>query len=102
MDRKKFIKSTTATIGLACTPIISFGKTIVATTTSFLEKRPKIIKAAEGNILNVIGDIQTHKISGKDTNNQIVEWVNNVAQELAYHRTFIQKKMKFLGLLKGA
>ena len=102
MDRKKFIKSTTATIGLACTPIISFGKTIVATTTSFLEERPKIIKAAEGNILNVIGDIQTHKISGKDTNNQIVEWVNNVAPGVGIPPHVHTKEDEIFRIMKGS
>ncbi|MDH5414662.1 MAG: cupin domain-containing protein [Flavobacteriaceae bacterium] len=38
----------------------------------------KIVLNKEGKILNVIGDIQTHKLLGSDTNNQIVEWVNEV------------------------
>jgi len=40
--------------------------------------KPKIVKDLEGKVLNVIGDIQTHKLLGSDTGNQIVEWVDNV------------------------
>jgi quercetin dioxygenase-like cupin family protein len=39
---------------------------------------PKIIRDDKGRVLNVIGDIQTHKLTGTDTGNQIVEWVDNV------------------------
>lgn len=43
-----------------------------------LANQPKVIKDDDGEVLNVIGDIQTHKILGSDTGNQIVEWVDNV------------------------
>ena len=42
------------------------------------ENRPKVIRDSDGEVLNVIGDIQTHKILGSDTGNQLVEWVDNV------------------------
>jgi len=43
-----------------------------------INAEPKIIKNSEGNILNLIGDIQTQKLVICDTGNQIVEWVDNV------------------------
>ena len=38
----------------------------------------KIVADKAGQLLNVIGDLQTHKLSGADTANQLVEWVSNV------------------------
>jgi quercetin dioxygenase-like cupin family protein len=37
-----------------------------------------VIRKGDGDVFDVIGDVQTHKILGKDTGNQIVEWVDDV------------------------
>lgn len=73
MKRQHFIKSVTGLGILTLIPINTF-----AATTFFKNLKAKIIKKNEGNLLNVIGDIQTHKLLGSDTNNQIVEWVDDV------------------------
>ena len=65
-------------IGIALTaPSILTANTKKASAKT-VENEPKVIKDADGEVLNVIGDIQTHKILGSDTGNQIVEWVDNV------------------------
>ncbi|MTI22590.1 cupin domain-containing protein [Fulvivirga sp. RKSG066] len=75
MDRKEFIKTSGAAVGLAVLPIAAHSqkRKVEPEVTS-----PKIVRDKEGQILNVIGDIQTHKLLGTDTGNQIVEWVDNV------------------------
>ncbi|MDW7692202.1 cupin domain-containing protein [Flammeovirgaceae bacterium SG7u.111] len=76
MDRKTFLKSSKIGIGLAFVPGIS--QALVPDSKPSATAEPKIIKDDQGSILNVIGDIQTHKLVGSDTGNQLVEWVDNV------------------------
>lgn len=78
MNRKDFIKGTSISLGLALLPTISKSKNLSLPIYESSELAPKIIRENEGSVLNVIGDVQTHKILGSDTNNQIVEWVDNV------------------------
>ncbi|NJB71420.1 quercetin dioxygenase-like cupin family protein [Saonia flava] len=77
MNRKEFIKSTSIGIGITLTPTILPGQ-ILAGTSSPESISPKVIKDKEGEVFNVIGDIQTHKLVGSETANQITEWVDNV------------------------
>ncbi|KAB1067436.1 cupin domain-containing protein [Tamlana haliotis] len=76
MDRKQFILTSGAGLGMTLFP----GLVQCQSSTLKDENKTisKIIKDAEGDVLNVIGDIQTHKLIGSDTGNQIVEWVDNV------------------------
>ena len=77
MDRKNFIKTSGIGLSLALIPgMVQCQNSNTEELTNSVE--PKIIKDSEGNVLNVIGDIQTHKLLGSDTGNQIVEWVDNV------------------------
>ncbi len=78
MDRKKFIQTSGSGLLLALVPGIASCKQISEKTEPVKKLNPKIIKDKEGEVLNVIGDIQTHKLVGSDTNNQIVEWVDDV------------------------
>ncbi len=78
MDRKKFIKTSGLGLGIALIPGIIKSQTSLSNNNYTTKSEPKIIKDEEGNVLNVIGDIQTHKLVGNDTGNQIVEWVDNV------------------------
>ena len=78
MDRKKFIKTSGIGLGLALVPGMVHSKSTFVEKSCLNNAVPKIIKDEEGNILNVIGDIQTHKLVGSDTGNQLVEWVDNV------------------------
>jgi len=77
MDRKKFIRTSGIGLGIMMMPGMVQCQSAAANDYS-LKTDPKIIKDEEGNILNVIGDIQTHKLVGSETGNQIVEWVDNV------------------------
>ncbi|WP_372745988.1 quercetin 2,3-dioxygenase [Lutibacter sp.] len=64
MDRKDFLKVTSAmSVGLFAVPNITFGKEMIKLNT----KSPKIVRNGDGKKINVIGDIQTFKLTGKDT-----------------------------------
>lgn len=78
MDRKTFIKNTGIGLGLAFVPSITHCQTNSPEKKPASTLDPKIIRDEEGEVLNVIGDIQTHKLLGSETDNQIVEWVDNV------------------------
>ena len=79
MDRKKFIKSSALGLGtLSFIPMMNACKTeekketiteIITAEVVELQK-PKIVKDSEGQVLNVIGDNQNIKLTGKDTNRQ--------------------------------
>ncbi|MBT8210444.1 MAG: cupin domain-containing protein [Eudoraea sp.] len=43
------------------------------------KKKEKIVLANEGVELNILGNPQRHKVVGLDTDNQIFEWVDNLA-----------------------
>ncbi len=77
MNRKNFIRTTGIGLGVALTPGLLRAENTTSSTPGTNEK-PKIIKDEDGEVLNVIGDIQTHKLIGSETGNQIVEWVDNV------------------------
>ena len=78
MDRKNFIKTAGLGIGVALIPGAAISKDLLKKETSTANLESKIIRDGEGNVLNVLGDIQTHKLVGSDTDNQIVEWVDDV------------------------
>lgn len=78
MDRKTFIRNTGIGLGAS----IMTGGAVYGMgprkTRPLLAEEPKIIRDKEGEVLNVIGDIQTHKLVGTETNELIVEWVDDV------------------------
>ena len=78
MDRKRFIQASVLGVGVTFIPQFANSQRLTDTIFTNNKATPKIIKDEEGNVLNVIGDIQTHKLVGSDTNNQLVEWVDNV------------------------
>ena len=100
MDRKRFIQTSGIGLGMALIPGILKGQNNFATTTD-KESTPKIVKQSEGNVLNVIGDIQTHKLSGADTDNQIVEWVNEVGPGVGIPPHIHTKEDEIFRVLKG-
>ena len=101
MDRKSFLKKSGITLGLAIMPGITMGKNAFKNLLESNVLKPKIVHNDQGNILNVIGDLQTHKISGKDTNNQIVEWVNNVAPGTGIPPHIHTREDEIFRVLKG-
>lgn len=96
MNRKDFLKSSGVGVGLALIPNIMFG---LANRSNNSEA--KIVKDDEGDILNVIGDIQTHKLGGSDTDNQIVEWVSNVEPGVGIPPHVHTKEDEIFRVVKG-
>ena len=78
MDRQSFIKKSGAGISYALFSGLIFCKKQDDEAIFANSKDPKIMRDADGEVFNVIGDIQTHKLMGDETNNQIFEWVDNV------------------------
>lgn len=78
MDRKNFLKASGVGVGLTLIPGLLQSCTLIADDKPVAMLSPKIMRNGEGDVLNVIGDIQTHVLVGSDTDNQIVEWVDNV------------------------
>lgn len=98
MDRKKFIKTSGIGLGLAILPGVIQGKSIPSNS---INSNPKIVKNSEGNILNVIGDIQTHKLNGSDTDNQVVEWISNVEPGVGIPPHVHTKEDEIFRVIKG-
>ncbi|WP_179346020.1 cupin domain-containing protein [Winogradskyella ursingii] len=100
MDRKKFLKTSGFGLGLALIPSILKGD-LKFKEINFLSNNPKIVQDSEGTILNVIGDIQTHKLVGSDTENQIVEWVDNVEPGVGIPPHVHTKEDEIFRVVKG-
>ena len=67
MKRSQFLK-TGAALGSA---LFVLPQVLTAKAKNIANKlAPKIVRANEGNSINVIGDMQTFKLTGKDTNGQ--------------------------------
>ncbi|APF18356.1 Cupin 2 conserved barrel domain protein [Caldithrix abyssi DSM 13497] len=78
MDRRKFIQTSVLSAVSVLMPAIAVSNQFFKKESSLNVVNPKIIKEKEGEILNVLGDIQTHKFAGNETGNQIVDWVSDV------------------------
>lgn len=101
MDRKKFIKTSGIGLGIALIPGILQGKNSKANKFHKKNIQPKIIKDSEGDVLNVIGDLQTHKLIGSETGNQIVEWVDNVEPGVGIPPHIHTKEDEIFRVIKG-
>ena len=100
MDRKQFIKTSGIGLGLTLLPGIIQSQTSKKVS-NFEGMKPKIIKDADGKVLNVIGDIQTHKLVGENTGNQIVEWVDNVEPGVGIPPHIHTKEDEIFRVIKG-
>ncbi|MGB2760875.1 MAG: cupin domain-containing protein, partial [Maribacter stanieri] len=78
MDRQNFIKKSGAGISYALFSGLVFCKNQDDEVGALNYNDLKIIRDADGEVFNVIGDKQTHKLLGSETNDQIFEWVDNV------------------------
>lgn len=78
MDRKEFIKASGLGLGFTMFPLMAQCQTSDNNVTATMENKSKIMTDTDGSVFNVLGDIQTHKLIGSDTGNQIMEWVSNV------------------------
>ncbi|WP_034046000.1 cupin domain-containing protein [Wocania ichthyoenteri] len=101
MDRKKFIKTSGVGLGLVLIPRMIQSQTITKKKNHTVNTEPKIVKDSEGDVLNVIGDIQTHKLIGSDTGNQIVEWVDNVEPGIGIPPHIHTKEDEIFRVIKG-
>jgi quercetin dioxygenase-like cupin family protein len=101
MNRKNFIKTTGLGLGVALIPLATIGKSLLNQETPTSDLKPKIIRDGEGNVLNVLGDIQTHKLYGKDTANQIVEWVDDVEPGVGIPPHFHTREDEIFRVIKG-
>ena len=100
MDRKKFLKASGIGLGIVMMPGMVQCQSASANDYS-IKTEPKIIKDEEGNVLNVIGDIQTHKLVGSETGNQIVEWVDNVDPGVGIPPHIHTKEDEIFRVIKG-
>lgn len=100
MNRKTFIKTSGLGLGLALIPS-SIQCQAAEANNGNPTAQPKIVKNSEGEVLNVIGDIQTHKLVGSDTNNQIVEWVDNVEPGVGIPPHIHTKEDEIFRVIKG-
>ncbi|MGB3606723.1 MAG: cupin domain-containing protein [Psychroserpens sp.] len=98
MKRQKFLKSLTGLGLLATISHHAISKTWLRITG---QSKSKIIRNNKGNILNVIGDIQTHKLVGSETNNQIVEWVDDVEPGVGIPPHTHTKEDEIFRVIKG-
>ncbi|TPV32748.1 cupin domain-containing protein [Paucihalobacter ruber] len=102
MDRKTFLKNTGIGLSLAIIPgLVGQQQSASNNNKPLTNLKPKIIRDQEGEVLNVIGDIQTHKLLGSDTDNQIVEWVDNVAPGVRIPPHIHTKEDEIFRVVKG-
>ena len=101
MDRKTFLKNAGVGIGIAMIPSIARSQKMTSDGIQKSGLEPKIIKNDEGDVLNVLGDIQTHKLLGSDTNNQIVEWVDDVEPGVGIPPHIHTKEDEIFRVVKG-
>lgn len=101
MDRKKFIQTSGLGLGLLLVPGIANRKQLLKKTKPVGNLNPKIIKNKEGKVLNVLGDLQTHKLVGSETNNQIVEWVDDVEPGVGIPPHIHTKEDEIFRVIKG-
>ncbi len=100
MERKKFIQISGLSLGLAMIPGLAKTENPGAKKLSKSPK-PKIITEKEGEVYNVIGDVQTHKLMGSETGGQIVEWVNNVMPGVGIPPHFHTREDEIFRVIKG-
>ena len=98
MKRQHFLKALTGLGAMTIIPQDAFAKILTKTTNGL---KPKIIGNNKGQILNVLGDIQTHKLIGSETNNQIVEWVDDVEPGVGIPPHVHTKEDEIFRVIKG-
>ena len=101
MNRKQFIKTTGIGLSLTLIPGLVQSQSSHSKSSHLNNADPKIIKDKDGMVLNVIGDIQTHKLVGSDTGNQIVEWVDNVDPGVGIPPHFHTLEDEIFRVIKG-
>jgi len=101
MNRKTFLKSTGVGLGLAVVPTIVKGADTASKNELITPLTAKIIRGKDGKILNVLGDVQTYKLNGSDTNNQIVEWIDDLEPGIGIPTHIHTKEDEIFRVIKG-
>jgi len=101
LDRRKFIQTSVLGFGSVLMPAIAGSKQFFKKGASLNVVNPKIIKENEGEILNVLGDIQTHKFAGNETGDQIVEWVSDVEPGVGIPPHIHSQEDEIFRIIKG-
>ncbi|MFD1162355.1 cupin domain-containing protein [Hwangdonia seohaensis] len=101
MNRNKFLKTSGIGLGLLFIPRLIQGQSEALKNHHENNDKSKIVKDSEGSVLNVIGDVQTHKLAGSDTGNQIVEWVDNVEPGIGIPPHIHTKEDEIFRVIKG-
>ncbi|MEZ4969574.1 MAG: cupin domain-containing protein [Flavobacteriaceae bacterium] len=101
MDRKKFLKASGIGMGIVMMPGMVQCQSATANHRNTTKTEPRIVTDGEGRVLNVIGDIQTHKLVGSETGNQIVEWVDNVGPGVGIPPHIHTKEDEIFRVIKG-
>ncbi|WOD43489.1 cupin domain-containing protein [Hwangdonia lutea] len=101
MNRNKFLKTSGIGLSLLFIPSLMQGRSESLKNHYENNGKSKIIKDSEGGVLNVIGDVQTRKLAGSDTGNQIVEWVDNVEPGVGIPSHIHTKEDEIFRVIKG-
>lgn len=102
MNRKKFIQATAGLgIGLTLLPSLNKGNQMFNGDDNETILQPKITREGEGEVLNVLGDVQTHKLIGSETGNRIVEWVDDVEPGVGIPTHVHTREDEVFRVLKG-
>ena len=100
MDRKSFLRNSAIGASTLLIPTLN-SFTSKANARSTAASEPKIIRQDDGDVLNVIGDIQTHKLVGAETGNQIAEWTNNVDPGVGIPPHYHTREDEIFRVIKG-
>ncbi|GMN10725.1 hypothetical protein MTsPCn9_23000 [Croceitalea sp. MTPC9] len=79
MDRKRFLTQLGGTSLVALFPLSSAKAFFKSNPLSKFWSKAKIVRKEEGTQLRVFGNPQWHKVVGADTENQVFEWVDDLA-----------------------
>ena len=101
MNRKHFLKNGLAGLGVLTMPNLIKSSSPIPIISS-AEGDPALVKKGEGQQLNVLGDTQTHKISGAMTNDLFCEWISEVAPGVGIPPHYHTKEDEVFRILKGS
>ena len=101
MDRKQFLTRLGGVGLLTMTPLTT-AKAFFKQRSIFKNgSKEKIVRDAEGTLLQILGNPQRHKVVGDDTDNQIFEWVDELTPGSGIPPHVHTKEDEIFRVLKG-
>lgn len=101
MDRKQFLTRLGGVGLLTMTPLTT-AKAFFKQRSIFKNgSKEKIVRDAEGTLLQILGNPQRHKVVGDDTDNQIFEWVDKLTPGSGIPPHVHTKEDEIFRVLKG-